>query len=370
MADTDITVIGGGVVGLAIAARLSARGRRTVLLERNHKYGMETSSRNSEVIHAGIYYPPGSLRARLCVEGRDELYAVCRAHDIPHRQLTKIITAVDESELPKLDALFRNGRLNDVPLERLDANATRRLEPNVRSAGSVLSPLTGILSVHALMDLFYHTVLRNGGIVQHHARVVGVNPSGEEYAVDIQEPDQRSTVTSSVVVNAAGLAADEIAAMAGIDVDKAGYRLHWARGSYFAVTPSKWRLVSRLVYPVPRNEGLGVHALLDVGGRLRFGPDVEYLAVREQDYRVPEEKRARFGEAVRRIVPAINNEDLTPDTSGIRAKLQPEGGAPRDFVIAHETERGLRGFVNLIGIDSPGLTASPAIARYVEQLLQ
>jgi len=370
MADFEISVVGGGVVGLAIAERLSKTHPHLVLLEKNEKYGMETSSRNSEVIHAGIYYPPGSMRARLCVEGRDMLYDLCRAHGIQHRQITKLITAATVDELPRLQTLYENGRKNGVELVLIDKAAALAMEPNIASEGAMYSPLTGIISVHALMDYFYHTTRANGGLVQHRAEVVAINRRAGEYALTIREHGQDSTITSDIVINAAGLYADRVAQMAGIDIDAAGYRLHHAKGSYFAVVPSKASVVSRLVYPVPRNEGLGVHALIDWGGRLKFGPDIEYLKPGEPfDYSVSESKRKAFGEAIRRVVPSLADDDIVPDMSGIRPKLQAQGGAVRDFVIVHESARNLNGFVNLVGIDSPGLTASPAIARVVEELL-
>lgn len=370
MADFEISIIGGGVVGLAIAERLSASHPNLVVLEKNVKYGMETSSRNSEVIHAGIYYPPGSLRARLCVEGRDELYRLCRHHGIPHRQITKLITAALKEELSQLHALYENGRTNGVELVMLDQAAALAMEPNIATVGAVYSPLTGIISVHSLMDYFHHATREHGGIVQHRAEVVGIERQAGEYSITLREDARESSITSEVVINAAGLFADRVAAMTGIDVDAAGYRLHHAKGSYFAVVPAKSSVVSRLVYPVPRNEGLGVHALIDWGGRLKFGPDIEYLEPGEPfDYTVLESKRAAFGEAIRRVVPSLSDEDIIPDMSGIRPKLQSPGGAVRDFVIVEESARGLPGLVNLVGIDSPGLTASPAIAREVEQLL-
>ncbi|HVN48458.1 MAG TPA: NAD(P)/FAD-dependent oxidoreductase [Bacteroidota bacterium] len=369
MADFEIIVIGGGVVGLAIAARLSQKHSRLVLLEKNEHYGMETSSRNSEVIHGGMYYDPVSLKARLCVEGREELYAICKANDIAHKNITKIITATIPEEMPKLEKIYKTGIANGTPLQFLDKQATLQLEPNIRTVGSLFSPRTGIISVHELMDYLYRTICSHGGIVQMRSPVVGIHSSSSGYEVTIDEHGNRSTFTSEIVINAAGLQCDVIAEMAGIDIDKENYRLNYVKGSYFAITPSKTNLVSRLVYPVPLNEGLGVHSLMDLGGRMKFGPDVEYLDDRSLNYQVDETKRHAFAESIRRILPMIADEDIVPDMSGIRPKLQKKGAPARDFVIVHETERGLHGFVNLIGIESPGLTSSPAIARYVEELL-
>ncbi|MGB2867797.1 MAG: NAD(P)/FAD-dependent oxidoreductase [Bacteroidota bacterium] len=369
MPDFEITVIGAGVVGLAIAAKLSQKHPNLVLLERNEKYGMETSSRNSEVIHAGIYYTPGSLKATLCVEGRELLYFLCQKHNIAHKRITKIITATNEAEREKLQTIYENGLKNGVELQLLNKQETLNLEPNINTVGSIFSPSTGVVSAHELMDHFYHTTLDRGGAVQHRSPVVGLEKINGGYSVTIDEQGRRSAFTSEIVVNAAGLGSDRVAALAGIDIDKAAYRLSFAKGSYFSVVPSKAKLLSRLVYPVPGNENLGVHALFDWGGRLKFGPDIEYVDGDRLDYSVSDNKRQAFAESIRRILPAINDEDLSPDMSGIRPKLQRKGEPARDFVIVNERERGLEGLVNLIGIESPGLTSSPAIAQFVEKIL-
>jgi L-2-hydroxyglutarate oxidase LhgO len=369
MADFDIAIIGAGVVGLAIAARLSEKRKNLVVLEKNEKYGMETSSRNSEVIHAGIYYEPGSLKAKLCVEGRDELYSICRKHNVGHKQLTKLITATDEKELQELESVYELGTTNGVKLEILDRQQTLKLEPHINTVGSILSPMTGIVSAHELMDHYYHVALNNGVTVQHHCEVVGIEKTNGEYVIAVSEGGERSSVTSQVVINSAGLYSDRIAQMAGIDIDKAGYRMVYAKGSYFSVASSKAKLVSRLVYPMPNKETLGVHVVLDLGGRLRFGPDSDYQDGKDFDYSVDDSKRHDFGKSVRRILPSITDEDLAPDMSGFRPKLQKKGEPEKDWVIVHEKERGLEGFVNLIGMESPALTASAAIARHVEKIL-
>ena len=368
--DFEIAIVGAGVIGLAIAARLSEWCRSIVVLEKNQKYGMETSSRNSEVIHAGIYYSPGSLKAELCVEGKDELYSICKANDIPHRQITKIIVARTPEDLPKLEEIFRNGRQNGVRLELLNASQTQALEPHISACASIFSPSTGIISAHGLMDFYYRKSVHNEVIVQHRCHVVGIDSAGDGYSLTVREGETTSTITAEKVINAAGLFSDSIAAMAGIDIDAAGYRLQYCKGSYFSVSQSKASLISRLVYPLATNESLGVHALKDLGGRLKFGPDVEYLPSNEFDYAVPDAKKMDFLLSIRRIFPSIQESDLTPDMSGIRPKLQVKGGPQRDFIITHESERNLTGFFNLIGIESPGLTASPAIARYVEKLMR
>ncbi len=371
MADVAVTIIGGGVVGLAIAAELAPAFSPLFLLERREKCGTETSSRNSEVIHAGIYYPHGSLKARLCIEGKQLLYELCAKYDIPHKRITKIITATTPDELARLEALYNHGRANGVELELLSAEKVHALEPHIASLGGIFSPSTGIISAHGLMDYFAYTARSGGAEILTRRTVVGLQKKDGEFDVTVDEGGSRSSFTSELVINAAGLESDTIASLAGIDIDAAGYRLHHCKGSYFVVTNSaKTKLLNRLIYPVPPRESLGVHALIDLGGRLKFGPDVEYLPSRSYDYRVDASKRRAFAESVRHIVPAISEEDLAPDYSGIRAKLQGPGEPVRDYIIKHETDRGLRGLINLIGIESPGLTASPAIARYVREMLR
>jgi L-2-hydroxyglutarate oxidase LhgO len=369
MADFEIVVIGAGVVGLAIAARLSEKHKNLVIVEKNEKYGMETSSRNSEVIHAGIYYKPGSLKATLCVEGREELYAICRKHNVGHKQIGKLITGTNDSEMKILESTYLNGTKNGVPLEMLSKEQTLKLEPNIKTVGAIFSPTTGIVSAHELMDCYYHIAVSNGVTVQHHCEVVGIEKRGGEYAITVSEGGQRSAFTSERVINSAGLYSDRVAQMAGIDIDKAGYRMVFAKGSYFSVASSKSKLVSRLVYPVPHKETLGVHVVLDLGGRLRMGPDTEYMNELNTDYSVAESKRKVFAESVRQIVPAIADDDLSPDISGIRPKLQRKGEDEKDWIMVHEKERGLEGFYNLIGMESPALTASAAIAKYVARLI-
>ncbi len=369
MADVAVTVVGGGVVGLAIAAELAPRHSPLVLLERNPKYGQDTSSRNSEVIHAGIYYPQGTLKATLCVEGNRLLYELCALHGIPHRRITKIITATRQDELPALEQLMAKGTANGVELHMKSAREVRDLEPRIETVGGVFSPNTGIISAHGLMDHFAHAATANGAMIQTRSELCGIERIAGGYRLTIAEPSGASSFTSEAVINAAGLEADTVAAMAGIDIEAAKYRLHWSKGNYFAAPSSLRGVVSRLVYPVPTNTSLGVHVVIDLGGRLRFGPDVEYLEERVADYRVDENRRDRFAESARRLLPFLKNEDLTPDMCGIRPKLQGKGEPFRDFVIREESDKGLSGFINLIGIESPGLTASPAIARHVASLL-
>jgi L-2-hydroxyglutarate oxidase LhgO len=316
-----------------------------------------------------MYYPTGSLKARLCVEGNRKLYGLCAERGVPHARCGKIITAAREEELPALESLLALGLANGVEMSRLSAEEARRMEPNIRTVGALWSPNTGIVSAHGLMDTLLHMATERGAMLQPRAEVVRLERNGGDWRVTVRSAEGEESLTAERVVNAAGLGADTVAATAGIDLDAAGYRQHFWKGSYFAVRASKANIVSRLVYPVPGHVSLGVHAVVGLEGRLRFGPDADYVPDRRLDYGVDEAKRAAFATSVRRIVPDIADEDLTPDMAGIRPKLQPPGGAVRDFVIAEESARGCPGLVNLVGIDSPGLTSSLAIADEVARLV-
>jgi L-2-hydroxyglutarate oxidase LhgO len=366
MPDTPVTVIGAGVVGLAVAARLAPRHPDLVVLERNAAHGMETSSRNSEVIHAGLYYPEGSLKAQLCVEGNRLLYELCAARSIGHRRTGKLVIATSEEEGGPLLALSERAAANGAPVERVTGAEIRRLEPALRAVAGLSSPSSGIVSAHGLMDELLAQARAAGAHLQTSARVVALERDPAGWRLEVESPAGRESFTSERVVNAAGLDADRVAALAGVDLDGAGYRLHWAKGSYFAA--SSVLPFSHLVYPLPQRESLGVHAVLGLDGRLRFGPDLEYLSERRPDYRVDESRRAAFADAVRRWLPELEDNQLAPDIAGIRPKLQGPGDPFRDFVIREESDRGLPGLIDLVGIDSPGLTSALAIAERVARL--
>lgn len=369
MSDVGLTVIGAGAVGLAVAARLAPRFPDLVVLERHERHGQETSSRNSEVIHAGMYYAPGSLKARLCVEGNRLIYEACARHGLPHARLGKLIAATRADEVEDLERLLERGRENGVSLRLLSAAEARALEPDVPSVAALLSPDTGILSAHALMDHLLHAARAAGAVLQPRSEVLGLERRQGDFRLSVRGPEGLESFTSERVINAAGLESDRVAGLAGIDLDAAGYRLHWCRGHYFSLSPARAPRVTHLVYPVPSAHSLGTHVVLDLAGRLRFGPDVEYLEERRLDYRVDPARRPGFGASVRRLLPSVRDEDLQPDTSGIRPKLQGPNDPPRDFVIADEAPRGLPGLLDLVGIDSPGLTAALAIARHVDALV-
>ncbi len=369
--DTDVLVVGAGVVGLACARELAARGREVVLLERHERFGVETSSRNSEVIHAGIYYPSGSLKARLCVPGNRGLYAWCEARGVPHRRLGKVIVATTAAEEAKLEELAALAAANGVAsLRPLDAKEVRGLEPHVRATRGLWSPDTGIVDSHQLMGSLYADARTHGCTEALRHEVVAAEPVPDGYRVTARCGTETTTLEARAVVNAAGLDADRVAALPGLDLDAAGYRLHWARGHYFRVHPRKRHLASHLVYPAPQSTHLGIHVTLDLAGGIRLGPDLEYLPVRTQDYDVAAALRARFFDAASRYLEGLEPEDLAPDLAGIRPKLQGPGEPFRDFVVREESDRGLAGWVNLVGIESPGLTCCLEIARLVADMLE
>ena len=368
--DADVAIVGGGVVGLACAAALARAGREVLLLERREGLAQETSSRNSEVIHAGLYYPTGSLKAELCREGREALYARSARLRIPHRALGKLVVARDEGELPALERLRALGAANGAPgLELLDAKALAAREPAVRGAAALWSPATGIVDSAALCASYAAEAEAHGARLLLRTEVVALACTRAGWSVEVAGPDgERGRALCGAVVNAAGLASDAVAALAGLDVDARGYRLHPCKGDYFALARSAPLSLSTLVYPLPHGAGLGVHATLDLAGRIRFGPDAEY--VERVDYAVDPSKAARFAEAARRFLPGLRAEGLSPDQAGVRPKLAGPGVAFRDFVVAEESAAGLPGLVSCIGIESPGLTAAPAIAERVAALLR
>jgi L-2-hydroxyglutarate oxidase LhgO len=362
-------VIGGGVVGLAAAAALSRGGAEVTLLERREALARETTARNSEVVHSGIYYPTGSLKAELCVAGREQLYARCEAQGIPHRRLGKWIVAVEPGEVAQLEALRVRGSANGAPgLRLLEGAVLAEGEPQLRAVAALDSPATGIVDAHALCLSLAAEAEAHAASLVLHTEVQGIERRSAGYVVATRDATgARASLTCGAVVNAAGLASDAVAACAGIDVGARGYRLHPCKGDYFSLAPGAPLRVSRLLYPLPAGAGLGVHVTLDLAGRVRFGPDAEYLdRVR---YDVDPAKAARIAEAAARYLPDLRAEWLAPDYAGVRPKLAGPGVAFRDFVVQEESAAGLPGFVNLIGIESPGLTAALAIGERVAGLL-
>ena len=372
--DADVVVVGAGAVGLACAAALSRTGLSVVVAERHASPGQETSSRNSQVVHAGIYYPAGSWKAGLCVRGNRSLSAFCEAHGIPFRRIGKWLLAVEPAEEERLAEVAAGGRANGVELVETPIDRFRSEEPHVRAVAAVLSPSTGILDVHGLLRVLRTLAEEHGASFAFRHELRRAEPIAGGYELVFSDPSgEEVRLTTPRVVNAAGLDADRVAGLPGLDPETAGYRQIWTKGSYFRIRSAHRPLARRLLYPVhPVGFGsvLGIHLTVDLDGEMKLGPDVEVLSTRRQDYAVDEGRRDSFLVAARRFLPSLGPEDVSPDQSGIRARLQAMGGPFRDFVIAEESERGLPGWVNLVGIESPGLTSCLEIAREVRVLLR
>ncbi len=369
--DFEITIVGAGVCGLAVAAELSRRKGQVCVLEKRESFGQETSSRNSEVIHSGIYYPQGTLKAELCVRGKKLLYELCEKHGIPHKRLGKLVVASNPEEVRELKELKANGERNGVAdLSIIGRPELGRMEPHLAGDAALFSPSTGIIDSHALMRSFEQTAREQGVTFSYNAEVVGLSRVSGAYRVSIRQGDEDFSFLTRSVVNCAGLWSDRVAAMAGIDVVKSGYRLHYSKGEYFGVAPRPETRVNHLIYPVPESDSgwLGVHITLDLQGLMKLGPSAE--DVEAIDYTIDPGHQKMFFEAARKYLPHLAYSDLRPDTAGVRPKLAKEAEGFRDFVIRDETDKGLPGFINLIGIESPGLTCSPAIAATVARIIE
>jgi L-2-hydroxyglutarate oxidase LhgO len=369
---SDITIIGAGVVGLAIAAQVAGLHKQVYVLERNERFGQEISSRQSGVIHSGIYYPYSSLKAKLCVEGNRLIYELCRKHGIGYRRLGKLIVAVSDGETAQLQELKERGQRNGAEgLKLISRRELKKLEPNVEGIAALLSPSTGIIDSHKLMAFLIAGAKEGGVEVAFRKNVVGIEKLSDGYKVTVEESDSNKfSFATRILINCAGLQCDRIAELAGINIAKAGYKLHYSKGEYFSISGNKRKLVKRLIYPVPdtRVTGLGVHVTLDLEGRMRLGPNAEY--VNSIDYTVDSRHKDEFYNSAKKMLPFIEYQDLEPEMAGIRPKLQGPREDIRDFIISDETDKGLPGFINLIGIESPGLTSSPAIGRYVADLVK
>jgi len=370
MDSVDITVIGAGVVGLSVAARLADGNRSIVVLERHEAIGMEASSRNSEVIHAGIYYPPGSLKNRMCLRGNELMYVLCKKHSIGHVNCGKLIVAVtpeQEAQLPALDELASGNGARDLRI--IGGDEIRRLEPKVSARAALHCPTSGIVDSHSLMRHFRNRATDGGAGFAFNAPVKALDKidGGWEVRVgDSSGEDYR--FRSTLVINCAGMGSGEVAEMAGIDIDEAHYRIHYRKGVYFRVTHRLGEMPSMLIYPVPPEDAtVGIHTVPDLGGGMRLGPHDFWTE--EAEYSVDPALRDLFFESCLPFLPALEADALQPDTAGIQSKRYGPGEKSRDFVIRHEADRGLDGLVNLIGIESPGLTSSPAIGEFVADMV-
>lgn len=364
MDEFDCAVIGAGVVGLAVARALALKGREVIVLESEGAIGTGTSSRNSEVIHAGIYYPQGSLKARLCVEGKQLLYAYAAQRGLPHRRCGKLIVATSEAQVGQLDVIAAKARANGVddlaPLTRAQAQA---IEAQLECLAALHSPSTGIVDSHALMLSLQGDLENAGGVVALKSAVVGAECGAS--GIVLKSADGTALRCKSVV-NAAGLAAPLLARrFEGLPADSVP-GAWYAKGSYFTLAGRA--PFSRLIYPVPEAAGLGVHLTLDLGGQAKFGPDVQWVASPNELVVDPARGDGFYAE-VRKYWPALPDGALVPGYAGIRPKISGPGEAAADFMIEGPEAHGVLGLVNLFGIESPGLTSSLAIARHVRDLL-
>jgi L-2-hydroxyglutarate oxidase LhgO len=364
MEQVDAVVIGAGVIGLAVGRSLALSGREVMVLESESAMGTGTSSRNSEVIHAGIYYPAGSLKARLCVQGKGLLYAYCAERGVAHQRLGKLIVATRPEQVQALDGIMAKAAANGVhDLQKLSATQARALEPALHCDAALLSPSTGVVDSHGLMLALQGDMENAGGMlalvspVQH----IGVRHGTATHPILVRTQDG-TELACQVLVNAAGLSAVAVArAMAGLDT-RLLPQAHYAKGNYFTLAGKA--PFSRLIYPVPESAGLGVHLTLDLGGQAKFGPDVQWVDD-PADLQVDPRRGDAFYAEVRKYWPALQDGALLPGYAGMRPKINAPHETAADFMIQGPAEHGVPGLVNLLGIESPGLTSSLAIADEV-----
>ncbi len=386
MFEVDVTIIGGGVVGCAIAAACARQGGTVVLLEQEAGLGRATTSRNSQVCHGGMYYPTGTLKARYCVAGRRLLKDFCLDRKVGYLECGKLIVATTDDQIPMVQELHALGLANGTEdLELLDGGQLKRREPGIRAVAGLFSPRTGIMDAEGVAKAFARQAEADGARIMIGSRVCGLRRETAGWTVRVEAgagAREGWEHRSRCVINAAGLWSDRVAVMAGIDTAARDWNLHLSRGNYFTVDARHTGKVNHLIYPVPPSDGstLGVHVCLDLGGRMRLGPDFEILPEDPRthvtgcgldgslDYRVDPGRAESFYTGAREFLPWLEPEDLTPDMSGIRPKLCAHGF--RDFVIQRESDPAYAGLINLVGIDSPGLTSSPAIARDVAALVR
>ena len=354
-------VIGAGVVGLAVARALSQRGHEVVVAEAEGGIGAGISSRNSEVIHGGMYYPTGSLRGRHCVAGRRLLYAFSASHGVPHKKIGKLIVATDADEMGKLEAIAAQGKINGVEgLGPITLAAARAMEPELRCAGALLSPETGIIDAHAYMLALQGDIEDAGGMIAFNTPVLGAARKDGQWQVRFGG-GEAGEFAFDALVNCAGLGAQKLAHAVEDYPKERVPRLVLAKGNYFTYT--RRPVFTRLIYPVPAPGGLGVHVTLDLAGRMRFGPDVEWID--REVYPVDPKRADSFYGAIRRYWPNIPDHSLAPDYAGIRPKLTGPGEPAADFMIDAPGQHGLPGLVQMFGIESPGLTSSLSLAEQV-----
>jgi L-2-hydroxyglutarate oxidase LhgO len=381
MDQVDTVVVGAGVVGLAVARAIALTGREVMVIEKERAIGQGVSSRNSEVVHGGLYYPTGSLKAKLCVRGKEMMYAYCAERGLPINQCGKLIVAANDSQLPKLAQIEAQAVANSVPVQRLSREQARALEPELECIAALHSPTTGIVSSHDLMTSLRGDLENAGGTVALATKVLEIrfldqNSSfagilSARGATELGADGETVEIGFKQIINAAGLCASQLAQrMQGLSARHVP-RAHYAKGNYYSLSGKA--PFQRLIYPIPDSAGLGVHITVDLGGQAKFGPDVQWLEgisdPNEIDYSVDLRRADAFYNEVRKYWPSLRDGQLTPSYSGVRPKIVGAGEAAADFMIQGEAVHGIKGLVNLFGIESPGLTSSLAIGEYVANTL-
>ena len=362
----QILVIGAGVVGLAVARAAALKGHEVIVAEAEPAIGTITSSRNSEVIHAGMYYPTGTLRAKHCVRGRRMLYEFCASHGVPHRKCGKLIVATSDAEMEKIKAIAVQGGINGVEgLEMIGGNAARAMEPELSCVGALHSPETGIIDSHAYMLALRGDIEAAGGAIALNTPVTGARRKGGQWQVDFGGAD-KGTFEFDAIVNCAGLRAQSVARTMEDYPQTRVPKLVLGKGNYFSYAGKP--VFSRLIYPTPMVGGLGVHVTLDLAGRLRFGPDVEWIE--KEDYNVNVSRADVFYERIRTYWPGLRDGALTADYAGIRPKIGGPDEPQKDFLLDTPKEHGVPGLVQMFGIESPGLTSSLSLGEEVVGHLQ
>ena len=360
--DVENIVVGAGVVGLAIAREISKAGQDVLVLEKHGHFGEETSSRNSEVIHAGIYYAKGSLKAKFCVEGKELLYKYCTDFSIPHARMGKPIIATSDNELEILDGIKLKAKRNGVnDLTFLTAAEAKIMEPALQCSGALLSPSTGIIDTHQFMLSLVGEIEGSGSFIAYNASFDSAVPTADGFAV----MSNGHEIRCKRLINAAGLGAQDVAANITNLASQYIPARFLAKGSYFTMNaPSPFK---HLIYPVPNTASLGIHVTLDMAGQIRFGPDQQWVDT--IDYDLDLDRGDAFYEAIRKYYPGLGDHALVPAYTGIRPKLQEPNGAAKDFLISDPSDHGINGLINLFGMESPGLTSSLSIGKYVCALL-
>lgn len=362
MEEIDIAIIGAGVIGLAIASEITET-KETFLFEKNKKFGEETSSRNSEVIHSGIYYPKNSLKAKLCKKGKEAIYNL-KKEEVPYEKIGKLIVATSNKEINELEKILKQAKENEInDLKFIRKQEIKKIEPHINALAAIHSPSTGIINSHKLMEYFLRKAKNK---IIYDSEIIKIKQIKKKYKVTIRNSkDKEECFLTKIVINCAGLYSEKIARMVGIK----DYKIHLCKGEYFSINRRHNEKITRLIYPIPNKIGLGIHTVKDLQRNLKLGPNTFF--VKNSNYAVNPKHQKEFFEATKVFLPFLEYKDLSPDMSGIRPILQTfQDQKFKDFIISEESNKGFSGLINLLGIDSPGLTAAPAIGKYVAEIIK